>query len=190
MKRRSFINNSVLSTIGIAGLGYTGLTSNLADENSGKPFNLDFAFHDGMFKNHGGANFTDQIKWAYDQGFRSIEDNGLLSRSVQQQEEIGNLLSKLGMRMGVFVLTDETGWHWKTSLTSGKPEFIENIKKNCQKAIEAAGRVNAKHITVVPGNFERSLHFDVQTANVTEALKIAADIFERDIVRLAETSRP
>ena len=93
MKRRSFINKSLLSTIGIAGIGQTLAASNLEDQNTGKPFNLDFAFHDGMFKNHGGANFTDQITWAYDQGFRSIEDNGMLSRSVQQQEEIGNLFT-------------------------------------------------------------------------------------------------
>jgi hydroxypyruvate isomerase len=178
MKRRSFINKSLLSTLGVAGIVNTAFSFDNNQVNTGKPFNLDFAFHDGMFKNHGGTNFTDQIKWAYDQGFRSIEDNGMLSRNIQQQEEIGSLLGKLGMKMGVFVLTDETGWHWKTSLASGKTEFIDNMKKNCQKAIEAAKRVNAKHITVVPGNFERSLHPDVQTANVITALKIAAEILE------------
>ncbi|HMP32212.1 MAG TPA: TIM barrel protein, partial [Saprospiraceae bacterium] len=141
------------------------------------PFNLDFAFHDGMFKNHGGEKFTDQIKWAYDQGFRSIEDNGMMSRNPQQQDEIGNLLSKLGMKMGVFVLTSEN-WHWKTSLATGKKEFIDIMKKDCQYAIEVAKRVNAKHITVVPGNYDRSLPMDMQTANVIEALKIAAEILE------------
>ena len=43
-----------------------------------KPFNLNYGFHDGMFKNHGGADFIDQIKFAYDKGFRSIEDNGMM----------------------------------------------------------------------------------------------------------------
>jgi hydroxypyruvate isomerase len=31
-----------------------------------------------MFKNNGGEDFLDQIKWAHDQGFRAIEDNGMM----------------------------------------------------------------------------------------------------------------
>src|SRR6202008_4358085 len=91
-----------------------------------KPFNLNYAFHDGMFKNNGGNDFIDQIKFAYDKGFRSIEDNGMMSRPVEQQKKIGDTLEKLGMRMGVFVITSE-GWHWKTSLASGKQEWIDLI---------------------------------------------------------------
>ena len=54
-----------------------------------KPFNLNYAFHDGMFKNHGGNDFIDQIKFAHDMGFRSIEDNGMMGRPVEQQKKIG-----------------------------------------------------------------------------------------------------
>jgi hydroxypyruvate isomerase len=86
-----------------------------------KPFQLDYAFHAGMFKNNAGDSFLDQIRWAYDKGFRSIEDNGMMSRSADEQKKIGDLLAKLGMRMGVFVITSDN-WHWITSLTSGKQE--------------------------------------------------------------------
>ena len=140
-----------------------------------KPFNLDYAFHDGMFKNHGGEDFLEQIKWAYDQGFRSIEDNGTMGRTVEQQKKIGDLLAKLGMRMGVFVITSDS-WHWKTSLTTGKQEWIDKMMKDCKEAIEVAKRCNAKWMTVVPGNYERTLSHDMQTANVIMALRKGAEI--------------
>ena len=128
-----------------------------------------------MFKNNAGEDFLDQIKWAYDQGFRSIEDNGMMGRTVEQQKKIGDLLAKLGMRMGVFVITSDS-WHWKTSLTTGKQEWIDKMMKDCKEAIEVAKRCNAKWMTVVPGNYERSLSHDMQTANVIMALRKGADI--------------
>jgi hydroxypyruvate isomerase len=44
--------------------------------------------------------------------------------------------------------------------------------------VEAAKRVNAKWMTVVPGYFERKLPMGVQTANVVDALRRGAEIFE------------
>jgi len=130
-----------------------------------------------MFKNHGGADFIDQIRFAYEKGFRSIEDNGMMSRPVEQQKKIGDTLAKLGMTMGVFVITTE-GWHWKTSLATGKQEWVDKMVKDCKDAIEVAKRCNAKWATVVPGNFERSLSFEYQTANVINALRKGAAILE------------
>ena len=129
-----------------------------------------------MFKSHAGNNFLDQIRFMHDQGFRAIEDNGLLGRPVAEQEKIGNLLGQLGMTMGVFVV--DGGDNWKTSLTTGKPEFIENFVNTCSKCVDAAKRVNAKWMTVVPGFFERRLPMGIQTANVVEALRRGAAIFE------------
>ena len=180
MERRKFIRNSFLSGAAVVTASRSfadGVvkTPSLAVEN--KPFNLDYAFHDGMFKNNGGADFLDQIKWAYDQGFRSIEDNGMMARTVDQQKKIGELLAKLNMKMGVFVITSDS-WHWKTSLTSGKQEWIDRMMKDCKEAVEVAKRVNAKWMTVVPGNYERTLSLDMQTANVITSLRKGAEILE------------
>ena len=142
-----------------------------------KPFNLNYAFHDGMFKNHGGNDFIDQIKFAHDKGFRSIEDNGMMSRTVEQQKKIGDTLAQLGMKMGVFVITSDS-WHWKTSLATGKQEWIDKMIKDCKEAVEVAKRCNAKWMTVVPGNFERALSMQYQTANVITALRKGAAILE------------
>lgn len=142
------------------------------DEN---PFHLDYAVHDGMFKHHAGNDFIEQIKFAHSVGFRSIEDNGMMGRPAEQQKKIGDTLAKLGMRMGVFVITSDS-WHWKTSLATGKQEWTDRMVKDCKEAVEVAKRCNAKWMTVVPGNYERSLSPDFQTANVIKALRIAADI--------------
>ena len=177
MKRRKFLQKG-----GLAGAALlTGSVTSLASEGEqslpDKPFNLNYAFHDGMFANHAGKDFTDQIKFAHDKGFRSIEDNGMMGRTPQEQERIGKTLSSLGMQMGVFVVTSES-WHWKTSLATGKPEWTDKIVKDCKEAVEVAKRCNAKWVTVVPGNFERSLPIDMQTANVIEALRRGTEILE------------
>lgn len=178
MNRRQFVRNGLLVSAAIGGAPYN-LLSQTANEmkEKEKTFNLDYAFHDGMFKNHAGNDFIDQIQFAYDQGFRSIEDNGMMSRPVAQQKKIGETLARLGMKMGVFVITSDN-WHWKTSLTTGKQEWIDRMVKDCKEAVEVAKRCNAKWVTVVPGNFERSLSFEFQTANVITALRKAADILE------------
>jgi hydroxypyruvate isomerase len=81
------------------------------------------------------------------------------------------------MRMGVFVITSDS-WHWKTSLTTGKQEWVDKMMKDCKEAVETAKRTNAKWMTVVPGNYDRSLSHDMQTANVILALRKGAEILE------------
>jgi hydroxypyruvate isomerase len=142
-----------------------------------KVFHLNYGIHDGMFKNLAGNDFIEQIKFAHSAGFRAIEDNGMMGRPVEQQQKIGDTLAKLGMGMGVFVLTSDN-WHWKTSLTTGKQEWIDKMIKDCKEAVEVARRCNAKYITVVPGNYEHSISPEFQLANVINALRQAAAIFE------------
>lgn len=173
MKRRNFIQNSF--TLAAAGLAFN--SKGQSSKPAGSPtFKLNYAPHDGMFANHAGKNFVDQIKFMADQGFRGIEDNGLLKRSVEEQALIGKTLDQLKMTMGVFVV--DGGDNWKTSLATGKQEFLDNFIKTCKTCVDTAKRVNAKWATVVPGFFERRLPMDIQTANVIEALRRGAEIFE------------
>lgn len=177
MRRRDFITRALATTATTFALGNVlARPQSLEILPSGVTFKLNYAPHDGMFKNHGGENFIDQIKFMADQGFRAIEDNGMLSRSVVEQEKIGKTLSDLGMTMGVFVV--DGGDNWKTSLTTGKQEFKDNFIKTCKASVEAAKRVNAKWMTVVPGFFERRTPIGIQTANVIDTLRRGAEIFE------------
>jgi len=189
MKRSEFIRNSLL-TAGAITTG-AGITNTFAAEKqnvtlSDKTFNLDYAPHQGMFENHAGKSFLDQIQFMYDKGFRSIEDNGYLNRSVEEQEKIGKLLAKLGMRMGVFVV--DGGDNWKISLTTGKKEFKDKFVETCKKSVEAAKRCNAKWLTVVPGFYERNLPYGNQFANVIDAMRAGAEIFEpHGLIMVLET---
>ncbi len=175
MDRRKFISNSFVAAAATAGL--SALTSPAkASPLAEKPFVLKFAPHHNMFKNSGGADFIDQIKFMYDMGFRAIEDNGMLGRPKEEQEKIGNTLAKLGMTMGVFVV--DAGDNWKVSYTTGKQDFVDKFVATCKQSVEVAKRVNAKWMTVVPGYYERNLPIGIQTANVVEMLRRGAEVFE------------
>jgi len=147
------------------------------DSENGKPFKLNYAFHDGMFKYNAGKDFSDQIRYGYDQGFRAIEDNGMMDRPPADQEKIGNLLTKLNMSMGVFVHGFD---HWpvSVSLCSGDISWRDKFIKYTREAIDTSKRCTGKLITVVPGNYDRKIPVDYQTANVLEALKPAAELLE------------
>lgn len=165
------------ATTGFASAFGAGETASEKYTSAPQPtFKLNYAPHDGMFANHAGKDFVEQIKYMHDQGFRGIEDNGMLKRSKEEQDKIGAMLAKLGMTMGVFVV--DGGDNWKVSLTTGKQEFKDNFVKTCKASVELAKRVNAKWMTVVPGFYERNLPIGIQTANVVEALRMGAEIFE------------
>jgi hydroxypyruvate isomerase len=175
MQRRRFIQQSAFagSSLFAASVAKATSTKNKIDN---APFHLNYGTHDGMFKNNAGDDFIDQIKYAYDLGFRSIEDNGMVSRSADMQQKIGDTLTKLGMKMGVFVV--DKGGNDANSLTTGKQEYVDIFLKGCKQAVEVAKRVNATWVTVVPGDFDHSKSIDMQTANVIAALRKGAEILE------------
>ncbi len=177
MQRRKFMQQSLLAGGALmssaAVLANNKKESSLSDE---KPFHLNYGIHDGMFKNSAGADFIDQIKFGYDQGFRSIEDNGMSRRPPEEQQKIGDALAKLGMGMGVFVL--DKGGNGANTLAAGKPENVDIFLKGCRNAVEVSKRCGGKLTTVVPGDFERHLPEGIQTANVIMALRKGAEILE------------
>jgi hydroxypyruvate isomerase len=180
MKRSDFLKNSSLlvgASLFSNGLSAKDQSSNLMDTNAAnQPFKLNYGPHQGMFSASAGKNYLDEIQYMYDLGFRGIEDNGMPGRSVDEQKKIGDLLAKLGMTMGVFVVPK--GGNGANSLAAGKQEFVDIFTKGCRESVEIAKRCNAKHVTVVPGDYVRNLPIGVQTANVVEGLRKGAEIFE------------
>jgi hydroxypyruvate isomerase len=73
----------------------------------------------------------------------------------------------------------QTGGNNNAMFTTGKPENPQLFAKACQAAVEVARRVNAKWMTVVPGNFERRLPIGIQTGNVIDVLKAGAEVLEK-----------
>ena len=147
-----------------------------SSQSGGSPrFKLKYAPHFGMFRQHAGADFVDQLRFMHDEGFRALEDNGMGDRSVDVQTRIAAEMERLGMEMGVFVT--HTSWG-KVSFASDSDDTRAQIRADVEKAVEVAKRVNAKWTTVVPGEYDRKLPWEYQTANVVENLKRAAELCE------------
>jgi hydroxypyruvate isomerase len=174
MDRRNFVKNTLLTGTVTAA---TGLKAMPSVSNSGKHnFQLKYAPHDGMFKNSGGADLLDQIRFMADEGFTAFEDNDMGNRDVAMQEKIGNLLDKLGMEMGVFV-AHKIYWR-EPNLASGKKELRDEFLANIKNSVDVAKRCGAKWMTVVPGYVDLRQNPDYQTAHVVESLRQASEILE------------
>lgn len=176
MKRRSFIKKSM--AIASAPFITSGLLARTIWEKSTgkKPFNLNYAPHFGMFKHNAGDDPIDQLQFMYDHGFRSLEDNGMKSRSKSDQNKISKKMSRLGMDMGVFV-AHKIYWR-EPNLTSGDKELHDEFVQNVKDSIEIAKRVNARWMTVVPGHVDLKKEMAYQTANVVEVLRRASKLLE------------
>ena len=168
MIRRTFINKfSFALSIGAL------FPFNVLSKNN---FKLNYAPHLGMFKNSVGDDPIDQINYMADLGFRAFEDNGMKSRSIALQEKISKTLVKRGMKMGVFV-AHKIYWD-KPNLSSGDDDHRNDFLNDIKNSVEVAKRVNAKWMTVVPGNLDLRKDMSYQTSNVIETLKRASDILE------------
>ncbi len=138
-------------------------------------FKLNYGPHFGMFSNHAKEN-VDQLKFAADEGFTAWEDNGMRGRSKEDQELLGKTMRDLGITMGVFVVND-IDWSNPT-LTTGRQDHLDKFLQNCRDSVDVAKRCGAKWMTVVPGTYDNRQDVGYQTANVIEALRRGAEIFE------------
>ena len=168
MLRRTFINKFSISLSVGAMFPFNSFAKN--------KFNLNYAPHLGMFKNTVGDDPIDQINYMADLGFRAFEDNGMRSRSTSLQDKISNTLVQRGMKMGVFV-AHKIYWD-KPNLASGDSDFRNEFLNDIKNSIDVAKRVNAKWMTVVPGNLDQRKDMSYQTSNVIETLKRASEILE------------
>lgn len=197
MKRRDFVRHGLLAGAALATAPL--FTPSLrAASNSPSPFKLRYAPHPGMFKASAGEDIIEQIKFAADQGFTAWEDNGLAKRPVELQAQIGQTLESLGMKMGVFVAYVSFD---RPTFVRPDPESTEEILAQIRSAVEVAKRVNASHVTVVPGSVDQQyadqgqwkrsggsrLSEGYQTANAIDMLRRCAEILEpHDIAMVLE----
>jgi hydroxypyruvate isomerase len=184
MNRRGF-------TAASTALAATGMVAVGAKEMpvGAEPFKMLYAPGFRHFGNSAGKDPLDQIQFMYDNGFRAIEDNGMMNRDSALQQKIGDKLASLGMTMGVFV----TGFGMNTmmltsnivgdkyrgkGISPNKKAVQAELKKMCEQAIETQKRVNAKWTTVVLGAHNPNLDYDYQFANVVENLKYCCGLLE------------
>lgn len=173
MKRRTFLTSSMLAAGAISATPATAATR-LASNPS--KFTMKFAPHTGMFKHHAGEAPLDEIQFMADQGFTAFEDNYLKRRESAMQDKIGAKLANLNMEMGVFV-----GGRVRTNkptLVLADEAIREEFLKGVRASVDAAKRVNATWMTVLPGYLDLRQDIGYQTANVIEVLKRASAILE------------
>ncbi len=180
MRRRSFLRSGTAAAAAIF-TSSSALTGSLAGvpvpgQNMRQKFNLKYAPHFGMFRNHAGEDLLDQIQFMADAGFRALEDNEMKSREIHLQEKIAAKMANLGMEMGVFVA--HTIYWNEPNLTSGDADRLEEFLNEIRESVEVARRVNARWMTVVPGHVDLRKDKEYQTQNVIDALKRAAEILE------------
>jgi hydroxypyruvate isomerase len=139
------------------------------------PFKLKYAPYFGMFPEHCGTDLVANIKFAYDQGFRAMFDNGLMGRPPEDQVKIASEMQKLGMELGPFVLYADFK---VTSFVLNNQESREMLINKMKEGVEVVKRTGVKWALVVPGRYDERLHPDVQTANVIDNLRYCCDIIE------------
>jgi hydroxypyruvate isomerase len=194
--RRHFIAASAVTAATTLGCVMDG--SAFAQDNStaqSKRFNLRFAPHPGSFAASAGKDVIDQINFCHQQGFTAFEYNRIKRESPQKQTEIGDLLAKHEMKMGVFVAYANFD---NPTFTNPTQSGTHDILKQVKESIEVAKRCNAKYVTVVPGSVDQPpagtkgnsgprLADGYQLANAIDILRHCAEILEpHDLVMVLE----
>ena len=186
MKRRTFVQSGIAAGAAVLS-GAAPAAARAAQEQ--RRFKLNYAPHFGMFAEHAGRDFVDQIDFMADRGFTALEDNNMRERPVADQERIARALQRHGMQMGVFV-ANGNGFG-QPSFSKGDPEMREAFLRDCRTSVDVARRVNATWMTVVMGDLYPRLEMDYQTANAVESLRRAAEIFEpHGLVMVLEPLNP
>jgi hydroxypyruvate isomerase len=175
MRRRDFMAGTA-GALGTAAIAKAALATSAIGRAAG-PFALNYAPHFGMFGKSAGSDLVDQLRFMHDQGFRSMEDNGMRGRSIADQERIAAEMTRSGMRMGIFVLNPDTAWG--VSFAEGKDDFRDSFLADVDASIEVAKRINATWMTVVMGQVAPRLEPEYQEANAVEILRRASERLER-----------
>ncbi|HUV00374.1 MAG TPA: TIM barrel protein [Bacteroidales bacterium] len=177
--RRNFIKKATTTGAAImaapAFLGFRKAAGQQKATDATAPFKLKYAPSLGMFREHAGREFADNIKFCYDMGFRAMFDNGLPGRPVEDQVKIADEMKRLGMEMGPFVLYADFK---VTSFVLNNAETREMLVNKMKEGVEVFKRTGVKWALVVPGRYDERLHWDYQTANVIDNLRYCCDVVE------------
>ena len=172
MLRRRFINNclgaSVIATASINPL------FGFADKDE-KAFKMKFSPDIWMLGPLVGDNPVDQVKSAYDHGFRACENTMLKNKSTSQQEAISKEISRLGMAFGQFVGTVTFS---EVTFAGNDQQLRESVIQDAKSSVEIAKRMGTKIVHNVLGLSDPKLPLDFQMANAIELTKRLVDIYE------------
>ncbi|PTQ11830.1 xylose isomerase [Sphingomonas oleivorans] len=169
------ISRRTMIAAGLASAAVPALAAAAGEKNSNAAFfSLGYAPHEGSFASRG--DLINQIAFAADQGFRAWEDNEARKRPVEQQNAMARALAQRGMTMGVFVASMPKWSEFRPLLGSNDDAEREAFLANIRTSVEVAKRLNAKHMTIVPGFMDRRVPEDIQTGRIIDLMRRAGDI--------------
>jgi hydroxypyruvate isomerase len=175
VNRRNFLANGIgaAAALSLAGPGSAAASFQTAASSKPGKFKLKYAPSFGMFKEHSGDDPIAQIKFASDEGFTAMFDNGIMGRPIPQQDAIVKELERKGMTLGPFVLYADFKVE---SFVKNDKDIRDMLLKKMEQGVETLKRVNTKWALVVPGRYNQNLSWDYQTANVIENLRFCMDV--------------
>jgi hydroxypyruvate isomerase len=183
--RRSFLAAGAAFAAPAVSPAFAATPAPAASGSRGKPFQLRYAPHFGLFENHA-KDLVDQLQFAADEGFTAWEDNGMAGRDEVAQEKLAAKMQQCGIAMGVFVAHADFG---APTFASGKQEHKDRVLADVEKACAVAKRVHARWCTVVPGVVDPRQDAGYQMANCVDLLRRCCDVIERqksDLVMVLE----
>jgi len=178
MNRRKFIRDGVAAAAA-ATLAAPGvvLASPLSagTDSPGAKFKLRYAPSIGQFTAHAGKDPLAQIRFASDEGFTAMFDNGIMGRPAAEQDAIAKEIAARSMILGPFVLYADFAVE---SFVLSSKESREMLLGKMRQGVETMKRTNIKQALVVPGRYNQRMPWDYQTANVIENLRACVEICE------------
>jgi hydroxypyruvate isomerase len=173
MLRRRFINNCLSTASVIATASINPLFGfSKKDEEA---FKMKFSPDIWMFSPSAGDNPVDQVKSAFDYGFRACENTMLKNKSTSQQEAISREVSRLGMVFGQFVGTVTFS---EVTFAGNDQQLRESVVQDAKNSVETAKRMGTNVVHNVLGLSDPKLPLDFQMANAIELTKRLVDIYE------------
>ncbi|MCJ7563875.1 MAG: TIM barrel protein [Candidatus Aminicenantes bacterium] len=175
MNRRNFVKQGIgtAAAFSMAGLNKVFSAPQSGAPPAGKKFKLKYAPSIGEFRAHAGDDPIAHIRFAADEGFGAMFDNGIMNRPVPEQEAIAKEIEKRGMTLGPFVLYAD----FKVkSFVSRDQEVRDMLLEKMKQGVATKKRTNIKWALVVPGRYDESLAWDYQTSNVVENLRFCMDV--------------
>ena len=177
MNRRKFCSLTGTSLAGMAA------GPAFADHHAGdaKPFKAMFAPHSGLLPT-GPKDYLDQMKFAYDHGFRSWEENWLSRKDAKLCEKVGEFAKDKGILLGVTVITGGNGVKFWDPGEDG----IKNILADMKKGVEHCKRTGQTNMTMIPGPRDPKMPYEEQIKKAADLMKRCCDIVEEHGIILAQ----
>lgn len=182
LRLKRTMNRRHFTQLSLATLGSTAV---FADHHGdvGKPFKAKFAPHPGLLPTGPGRqdDYIDQLKFAYDLGFRAWEDNGFFGKAPAVQEKAAAFMKEKGMEFGVAVISSGQ----RALFNKPTQEQLLALKKDMLRGVEVAKRTGQTNMTFLAGLRDESIAREEQIKASVDTMKRCCDLVEEQGIILA-----